>query len=992
MSNPSHEVGAVAVADEDRLLALAATGAGLVDADRMAAAQAECRAEPGRCLIDVLEARGGVGAADLLRLRGLAEALSAPVPTGRIRFYPLRRLGSGELGEVWMAFDIDLDRFVAIKMLRWDATDTAESRARLRREALVVAQISHAGIVPIYATMRDAQGRPSHAMRLVSGESLQSEILRLQGEPDARPDAGHRLALLESVIQACAALASAHERGVVHRDLRPSNILREPDGTTFVIGWERARTSDGPDPEAGHALGVLGFAAPELTRGGEVDARADVYSLGAILFALWTGHVPDDSGSIGKREGRALPQGLAAICGKALAHDPGGRYAHAGELAEDLRAWREDRPLPNASEPRLARLSRALRRNPMAACFGTFCLMLLLVAGFAVRDASRSARLARLEAESQRAAGREATRKVIEAAQRATNRLEALAGGEAVRSDPRLAPFRRGSPEVWRTLFESLEGALSPWLSASQRRSLGSAILQVAIQSNYVGAYEQGVRAATSAEAIFRTIAADVEEGRRARLGQAGALRVCAYSLWALRRFEESLDHLDRALAVLGVLRDESPSDARSLSEAAEVLVQRALLEWDRGISGNIRSAFDEAIALATRAARLEPENPLYRGRVATYRMRLGDLAVQAGRSAEARRLFEQSLDDREALQKAQPGDPQLRLDLAASLSRLAHLDHQDGHDDRAVAMLDRALGLLDEAMAAEPDRIAHPYQRVLILIERARIADDARQRDAARGWLDQAMRALSPLLSRVPLHPDLLLASAQILQARGRAAVGAGDLNDAITQHQLAVNDLRNLLKLSPSESDTRRQLAGNLGRLAAVELRRNRAKQNDLGNAYQHALEAIQINESLLDAQPFHAGVQYALIQGLLTLAETQMSGAVRAEAYPTLLRCDAVLWTEAPGLSAMDRAQLHARLGSKLGQVSVVLTEASRTREADLAVSRALDNLDAAAARGWLTAAWLRRNHRLGPLRQHPRFQNLLFDLGMPRDPFQKTKPKP
>ena len=207
------------------------------------------------------------------------------------RFETRSELGRGGMGRVDEAFDRALGRPVAIKhMLSPSGTELA----RFEREVRITARLEHPGIVPIHDAGRSADGTPYYVMRRVDGRPL-SEVAR-----DKSLD--ERLALVPNVLAACDAVAFAHARGVIHRDIKPTNILIGPFGETLMIDWGLAREISGdtladtpslpsqPDlTRAGTVAGTPGFMSPEQARGEGVDARADVFALGVTLFYVLAG-------------------------------------------------------------------------------------------------------------------------------------------------------------------------------------------------------------------------------------------------------------------------------------------------------------------------------------------------------------------------------------------------------------------------------------------------------------------------------------------------------------------------------------------------------------------------------------------------------------------------------------------------------------------------------------------------------------------------------
>ncbi len=256
----------------------------------------------------------------------------------------------GGNGRIVEADDRYLGRRVALKLMH----EPGARATRFVREALITARLQHPNIVPIYDAGVRASGEPFYTMRLVPGQALRETIAAV-GSLD------ERLALLPHVQAIADAVAYAHTQGVVHRDLTPGNVLVGPFGETVVIDWGLAKRIGEPDPgdpvprspleetgltdgltHTGAVLGTPGYMAPEQARGEDVDARADVFAIGAILYHVLAG-TPPRVGAAGPPALAGIepgvPRDLAAIVAKAMAPSPSHRYPSAAELAADLRRF-----------------------------------------------------------------------------------------------------------------------------------------------------------------------------------------------------------------------------------------------------------------------------------------------------------------------------------------------------------------------------------------------------------------------------------------------------------------------------------------------------------------------------------------------------------------------------------------------------------------------------------------------------------------------------
>ena len=250
---------------------------------------------------------------------GAPELGFVPLRLASVEDYRLgRELARGGMGQILEADDLRHGRRVALKR-PLGAGDAAVHR--FVREARMAARLEHPGIVPVYEAGLLPSGEPFLAMKQVAGKSLHETVR-------ATTRLAERLALLPRLIAVADALAYAHGRGVVHRDLTPSNVLLGAHGETVIIDWGVATDDATPAPGS---VGTPRFIAPEQARGDAVDPRADVYSLGAVLHFTLAGGPP------GAAElDPSLPADLRAIVARAMAADPAARYPTAAELADDL--------------------------------------------------------------------------------------------------------------------------------------------------------------------------------------------------------------------------------------------------------------------------------------------------------------------------------------------------------------------------------------------------------------------------------------------------------------------------------------------------------------------------------------------------------------------------------------------------------------------------------------------------------------------------------
>jgi tetratricopeptide (TPR) repeat protein/serine/threonine protein kinase len=340
--------------------------------------------------------------ATLHRLLSGAEVPPLPLGQGN-RYRPVRFHARGGLGEVFVAEEPDLHREVALKRMQARYHDDPESCRRFLLEAEITGRLEHPGVVPVYGRGEDEGGQPCYAMRFIRGETKDDAIKRFHAADKPGRDPGERsLALRELLgrfVAVCNTVAYAHSRGILHRDLKPGNVMLDKYGQTLVVDWglakpiERDETAraggeetlapasatGGSGTQTGAAMGTPSYMSPEQASGqwARVGQASDIYSLGAILYTLLTGQTPfagaDAKEKLEKvKRGefprprqvkKACPPALEAVCLKAMALRPEDRYATALALAADVEHWLGDEPVAAYGEPWPVRAARWARKH-----------------------------------------------------------------------------------------------------------------------------------------------------------------------------------------------------------------------------------------------------------------------------------------------------------------------------------------------------------------------------------------------------------------------------------------------------------------------------------------------------------------------------------------------------------------------------------------------------------------------------------------------------
>ena len=363
------------------------------------------------------------------------------------RYSGLEEIGVGGGGTVFQAWDQDLRRRLALKSSRFrlDPGGNGLAVSRFLDEAQITGQLDHPGVVPVHDLGLDAHGRLFYTMRLVKGWDLHAVIGWVHGQqapPEAQ--AWSLLRIVGVLLKVCETMAYVHGKGVIHRDLKPSNVMVGRFGQVHVMDWGAAKLVDRPDrPDRrdlrprpapsvsiqthrkglraaraeeddgsalttmdGMVIGTPAYMPPEQAEGriADVDARSDVYAVGAVLYYALCGHSPyvrpgaklsprtvlamvlNSAPARVSDEAKGVPAELQAICEKAMARAPERRYQDMSAMAEDLRAFLEGRVVGAMRTGPLGELRKWTQRNPAATAACALALALLAFASFFVSN------------------------------------------------------------------------------------------------------------------------------------------------------------------------------------------------------------------------------------------------------------------------------------------------------------------------------------------------------------------------------------------------------------------------------------------------------------------------------------------------------------------------------------------------------------------------------------------------------------------------------
>ena len=842
-----------------------------------------------------------------------ARAAMPVAPNRVVGRFALRNLhAKGGLGEVYTARDTELNRDVALKLIKSQFADDPGSRRRFLSEAEITARLDHPGVVPVFGLVADGHGRPCYAMRFIRGETLKDEIDRFHqtsGDMSTGATAARRVAfrqLLQRFIAVCQAIGYAHTRGVIHRDIKPHNVMVGTFGETLVVDWGLAKvvgdlTPDRPsgmirpptlDADAteelttmGTAVGTPAYMPPEQAAGrvDEFGPRSDIYSLGATLYCLLVGKAPFTGGTTDEVVQRVIkgdfprprevkpdvPRPLEAVALKAMALKQPDRYQDALALAADVERWLSDEPVSCYRESLKARVARWVRRRParVAAVSSLLLTGLLGVAAvlWFVNDERKNTDKARRDAE--------AARDVATAAEQ-----NAVASRDAE--------------------------------TAAKKAAEKSLVQETA-------AKETAAKRSRIALEAFDLIVKDVQDQLADRAGTQ-ALRE-----ELLRRAQQGLQKL---LDTAG--GDQLPADHTFFTAYARMGDLRLAL-------GDTAGAFREyaqAVAVARNEVERHPDDLQGKRDLGAGLARQAEAYLRTGDTAKAQKAAEVSLLVRIEVRAAAP-DRDARRELAAGYRQKAAVLLELGNTAAALEACRAGLTLRTQLLS-EAEASADVPDRDRLLTELRRELAESRDQEAdillrtgMTGPALDAATASHDLREKVVAaldRTDTQRERAAALDRLGEVHTERGNITDARAAVEKECTVLAEALHKDPQSAGARADLAAARGRLGTLLLR-----ICERGAALGQTAESVKLCEQLTKDDPESAAAKRELAHAHERHGDALLAGDQKAAALAEYRASETIL----SGLWAKDTTSGRRReeLSRALLRVGDALLAADRVREA-------------------------------------------------------------
>jgi serine/threonine-protein kinase len=863
------------------------------------------------------------------------------------RFHILRPHARGGLGEVFVAEDSELHREVALKQMQARHADNERTRARFVLEAEITGGLEHPSIVPVYGLGTYADGRPFYAMRFVRGESFRQAIAAYHAASKRRSNATGTLEfrkLLGRFVAMCDAIAYAHSRGVLHRDLKPDNVMLGKYGETLVVDWGLAkavgkRDTPAGDPHSdehllnpisgeyvaetqmGTALGTPGYLSPEQATGRieSLGAATDIYSLGATLYHLLVNRPPvggDDIRTVLERTVRGeikppskidarVPRGLEAICLKALATPPEDRYSTARALADDVEQWLADEPVSALREGPIMRVGRWMRKH--RALVGSMAAAIVVVAAVASVAAVSIERARRVASDLAEANGRLAARneQLADTERVAKEQAEQSAREADRQRDLALDTLnalvydvqdqlvnRAGMQELRRRLLDTARTNLTKIGrgSGGHRRSVDRLSAAAMVKTGDVFAALGAVDDAATlyreaADALTASLATDASDDWARQ-----ALSVAQNQLGDILQQQGDVPAaralFEQSLAHRKALVAANPDDAGGQRDVVSSSNRLAEIVRQQGDLVASRKLYEQGLAITTKIASSRPGDRQSQRDLAIAYSRLGDVFRRQGDLATAEDYYRRDLEISGKLAETDPDDTQAKRDLIIAQNRIGDL-LMETDPSAARTYYERGLAICRGLAEADPNDVAVQRDLSIASTNLGDVAAKLQDWPAAREHFERALAMNRTCAENNPSSARAKRDVSVVSERLGDVMVQLGDRAAALEHFEIALNTSEELAAADPANAQAQRDLSVTLNKMGDL------AAQLEFLEGARHFYErGLAIRLRLAKADPANAGLRHDVMVSHHRLAITHQAEKKFAEAESAYLAAIAIL----------------------------------------------------------------------------------------------------